>query len=264
MRSKLLGVIALVIFALMFSACKSNSTTAPATPSSSSNYYPNSDGSSYKYDVTRTDSSGNQTSGTRTTNYSGTTVLGGTTYQNEIDTLTFGGFSQVFTSLFLKNDTGVMFALDTTGLSSSIPDSLLSYHTFDASLKVLSFPFQDGGSWPVFNMRLKFGSLSINLVTVTAYYMGTEPVTLNLNSGTVTNTAAKIKYDLKLSIPNLNNPLAAPAVSDYIAYAWLVQNIGVVKWEGNGAITGAFTGSGISFSDTTSTVTQSLVSYSIK
>ncbi len=263
MRRSISFVLILLVSAILFNACKSNSTS-PQPPASSGNYFPNGDGTNYKYSVTKTDSTGNTASGTRSTTFLGTTVLAGVTYQNEIDTISFGNFSASSTSLFLKTASGVEFAIDTAGLSETIPDSMKQYIQLDAALKVFQFPFQDGQSWPVFNMSLKFGAISFNLVSVTAYYQGMEPVTLNLTSGTVTDNAAKVKYVLTLTVPDLTNPLATPKTYTYTAFAWLVNNIGVVQMQGNGTIMDAFTGGGIHFSDTTATVMQSLVSYNIK
>ena len=264
MKRNMVFIIIVFMSALLFNACKSSSTTAPQTPTNSGNYFPNGEGNIYKYSVTKTDSTGNTNSGTRTTSYQGTTVLAGVTYQNQIDTVTFGNFSTIATSLFLESNSGVVYTIDTTGLSETIPDSIKQYIQMDAGLKVFQFPFQDGQTWPVFNMSLKFGAITFNLVSVSAYYQGMENVTLNLTSGTVTDNAAKIKYVLTLTVPDLTNPLAAPKTYSYTAYTWLVNNIGVVQMQGNGTIMDAFTGGGIHFSDTTSTVTQSLISYNIK
>jgi hypothetical protein len=268
MIKKIILICAVFSAAILFNACKSKSTTEPATPSVSGDFFPNGDGTAYKYNTVTTDSNGTKTSGTRSTTYSGTTVIGGSTFQNEVDTVTVSGFSTVAHSFFLKTSlstgSSVEYALDTTGLSQTIPDSLMQYVQLDATLKFLQTPFQDGGSWPVFNLSLKFGVISFNLVNVTAYYEGMEQVPLNLVTGNVTENAAKIKYVLKLTIPNLQNPLGTPYTATYNAYAWFSSGIGIVQWQGNQAVLGAFSGGGINLGDTTSTVTQSLVSYKIK
>ncbi|MCL5030571.1 MAG: hypothetical protein M1480_16285 [Bacteroidetes bacterium] len=264
MKNSKFVLIVLMSSALLFNACKSNSTAPQTTNGTGSTYFPNSNGTYYKYSVVKTDSTGAQASGTRSTTYNGTTTLGSTTYQNEIDTITFGNFSTTSTSLFVKNNNGVYFAIDTSGLSETIPDSLKQYIQMDAQLTAFQFPFQDGVSWPAFSMSLKLGTLTFNLVKVMAYYQGVEQIPLNLSTGTVTKSAAKIQYILTLSVPNLSNPFAAPTTSNFTAYAWLVDNVGVAQMQGNGTILDAFTGGGIHFADTTSTVTQSLISYNIK
>ena len=264
MIKKITLICAVFSAAILFNACKSKSTTEPPTTSVSGDFFPNGDGTAYKYNTVTTDSNGTKTSGTRSTTYSGTTAIGGSTFQNEIDTVTVSGFSTVAHSFFLKSSAGVEYALDTTGLSQTIPDSLMQYVQLDATLRFLQTPFQDVGSWSVFNLSLKFGSISFNLVNVTAYYEGMEQVPLNLVTGNVTEDAAKIKYVLKLTIPDLQNPLGTPYTATYNAYAWFTSGIGIVQWQGNQAVLGAFSGGGINLGDTTSTVTQSLVSYQIK
>ncbi len=124
-------------------------------------------------------------------------------------------------------------------------------------MKILSFPVDVNKSWSVFNLSVVYSIFHIPVLDVTGEYDGTESVTLHLNSGDVNKNAVKIKYTLGLTIPNSNN-------STYFAYAWLVDGIGIVKWQGNATILNAFTGGGVDLSDTTSVITQSLVSYNAK
>lgn len=264
MKSKMVLVLSLFLIAVMFNACKKN-TTEPSTGVVSGNYFPNGDGTYYKYNVQTTDSAGNTYQGTRTTTYSGTANYGGSVFQRQIDSLNILGVNSSFVSLFQKSDAEVDYALDTTGISNFIPDSLMQYIQIDAAFKLLEFPFKDGLTWPVFNLNFKLGNLpSINIIKITANYLGMESTTLNLTSGSVTQDAAKVQYNLVITIPDLNNPLATPQTYNYTADAWLVDNIGIVKWQGNAAIIGAFTGTSIDLADTTSTVTQNIVSYSVK
>ncbi len=259
MKSKAVVLTFLILISVMFNACNKN-TTEPNSSGVTGNFFPNNDGTTYKYSVQKTDSTGTTTSGTRTTTYSGTTTFGGVVYQNEVDSLNIMGVTSSFINLFKKSDTEVNFAIDTTGFAASIPAAYLPYISLDASLKMFQFPFQDGGNWPVFNVYLKLQGISINVLSITASYLGMEPVTLNLNTGTATKSAAKIQYQFKL----ISNPLNPLAASTYTANVWMVDNIGIVKWQGNGTILNAFTGGGINFADTTSTVSQSLISYTVK
>jgi len=267
MKRNIYIVLSLLIIALLFNACKNNPTASTPNNGTGSSYFPNGDGTNYKYSIVQTDSAKNQTSGTRSATYSGTTIRGSITYQNEIDTIQFSLFSAVTRSLFVKNynnNNAVMISIDTTGFSDLVPDTLRQYISMDQNITIFQFPFQSGSTWPVFNMSLKLGVLSINLVSVTANYIGTEQVALNLTSGNVTQTAARIQYTLKLTIPNPNNIFAAPLTSTYLATAWVADNIGIIKVQGNSTLLDAFTGLGINFADTTSTITQSLISYNIK
>ncbi len=255
--------LSLISLAFLFNACKS-STTSPSNPTSGpgSSYFPNGDGTTYKYAVTKTDSSGNQSAGTRSTTYSGTTTLNGAVYQNEIDTISFGGFSIVTSSLFVKSNNSVNFAIDTSGLSASIPSQYLQYIKLSSSITAFKFPLQQGNPWNAFNMTLSLSGLTDTLVNVTGTYIGMEQVPLTLSTGSTTMNAAKIQYIFKLQIPNPSNPFQFDTRS-YSAFAWMADNVGMIKMEGNGAILDAFTGGGINFADTTSTISQSLISYNI-
>jgi hypothetical protein len=266
MKTKALIIFSLFAAALLLSACKNNNSTEPSSSTSGgSAYYPNNEGNLYKYSVERQDSTGAKHDGTRSSHYQGTTTIAGVTYQNQIDTVVFSDTAYTQTSLFVKDDSGVKYYMDTTGLYQVIPDSLLPFLQYDASFNFLSFPLQDGKSWQVFNMGLKLGNFPlIKLINVTAYDDGTENISLNLNGSTVSQSAVKVRYVLNLTIPDPNNFLAPPSSSSFSATAWVSENIGVVKWQGNGTVLNAFTGGGIHFADTTSTVNQSLISYNAK
>lgn len=266
MKTKAFITVSLLAAAVFLSACKSNNTTEPSSSTSGGGvYYPNNEGNLYKYSVERQDSTGAKHDGTRSSRYQGTTNIAGVTYQNQIDTVVFSDTAYTQTSLFVKDDSGVKYFVDTTGLYQVIPDSLLPFLQYDASFNFLSFPLQDGKSWQVFSMGLKLGNFpTIQLISVTANDVGTENVSLNLNGSSVTESAVKIQYVLNLTIPDPNNFLAPPSPSSFSASAWVVENIGVIKWQGNGTVLNAFTGGGIHFADTTSTVTQSLISYNVK
>lgn len=258
-----IGLIATVFY---FNACKSNSISPSDNSSTSSgaSYYPNGDGTSYKYSVVRTDSAGNQITGSRTVLYAGTSVSGTVTYQNELDTITFGVLASITHSLFVKDNNGVSLVLDTTGFYKVIPAAYQPYISISQNIKVFQSSFQNGTPWTVFDIALKYNALSMDLVSVVASYKGMEQIPLSLTSGAVNQSAAKIQYTITIKTPDPNNPLATPTTSTYTAYTWYADKIGVIQVQGNATLLSAFTGSGINFADTTSTITQSLVSYSIK
>jgi hypothetical protein len=261
-------IISLSSLIFFLSSCKSNSTSPSDNSNNNSNsggsYYPNTDGTSYKYSIVRTDSAGNKVSGSRAIVYSGTSVVGSVTYQNQIDTTTVAVFVNATHSLFVKDNNGVSIILDTAGFYGIIPDAYKPYVSVDQTIKIFQSSFLDGNPWTVFDMSLKEGALSLDLVHVAAVYKGMEQVPLNLSTGAVTQSAAKIQYTITLNIPNPANLLATTTNSIYTANAWLADNIGIVQIQGNAMLLDAFTGNGIKFADTTSTITQSLVSYKIK
>ncbi len=256
MKKKWLVLFAVIFTSIIFNACnKSNSVSPAINTGTNAAYFPNKDGNYYVYSIHSTDSTGGTITGTRSATYSGSAVINGITYQQEIDTVAFGLATQVNPSFFLVSGDTVFFALDTTGMYKLIPDSIKPYISFDTKLKAYDLSFTSGSSWDVFSLGLIFSPSKF--ISVTATYQGTEQITLNLTSGQSTQTARVINYTLKLSIPG-----QTPA--QYSATAWLVQNIGVVKWQGSGAVFSAFSGGGVNLADSTTTVAETLLSYSVK
>src|SRR3989337_2304223 len=239
--------------------CKKSESEGPTSPGTTENYFPNSEGTNYKYSYSRTDSSG-QVNGTRTTYYKGSITIKGTSYKVQIDSLVISSSPQVDSSYFRTTSAGTYFYIDTTGFAASITDSslipLISSVTIDNELLAYSFPLQAGKTWPVFKINL--ASLNLTVVDVSALATGMESITLNLQSGQTNKEALKVKFTLTLKL----NPFST-SVQTYIANAWLVQDIGPAKWEGSGTLVNVFTGLGIDFADTTTVVSQSLIDYSI-
>lgn len=264
MKSKKYINLLILLLPLYLLACKNSNTVSPPTTGANSAYFPNKDGNNYVYSIHTTDSTGGTITGTRSATYSGTAIVNGISFQKEIDTLSFGAGNQVNLSFFQVSGDSVFFALDTAGLSKIIPDSLMPFISIDSKLKAFVLSFQSGSNWDVFNLGLKYGPLSFNLVNVKANYLGSEQLSLNLSNGQSTQNAQKINYVLTLTIPNQSNFFATPLTYQYSATAWLVQNIGVVKWQGSGAVFSAFSGQGVNLADTTNTVSETLLSYTLK
>lgn len=256
MKKIIAGFVVIIMIALLLNACNKDNSTNPPAPNDTG-YFPNGDGSAYAYSIEKTDSSGSRTAGTRNTEYSGTSVKNGNTYQVQIDSINIAGAADISLSYFRKTNDALYYFLDTAGLATSIPDSLRSYIVLDNEMKVLSFPVTENKSWTVFKLSVVY-LFNIPVLTVDGSYDGTESVTLNLNSGVVSEDAVKLKYTMSLTVPN------TLSASTYTAYAWLVDGIGIVKWQGNGTILNAFTGGGVNLADTTSVITQSLISYNVK
>lgn len=256
MKKSITGFLVVIILAFLINACNKDSSTAPPVQNDQG-YFPNTDGTNYTYSVEKTDSTGTHTAGSRTTEYSGTGVKNGITYQIQVDSLNISGISDISLSYFRRTNDTLFYFVDTTGLAASIPDSLRGYVSLDKEMKVLSFPVTENKSWQVFKLSIRYLIFNLPVLTVDASYAGTESLTLHLTSGDVTKDAVKIKFTLTVSVPEV------PSAS-YDAYAWLVDGIGIVKWQGNGTILNALSGGGIDLSDTTSVITQSLISYDVK
>lgn len=256
---------ALLGLSLFLAACKEDSNPVDqGSGGDTGNFFPGNTGTYYKFVVETQDSTGSAVPGSRSVRYTGTSTFGGKQYTQETDTIFFGpGIPDVSVSYFRKANDGIFYYLDTTGLGEVIPDSLAQYIAFNSELKAFNLPLQEGSSWNVFKMTLTYLVIVLDLVDVSANVTGKENVVLNLASGQVTKEALKVKFVLKLTFPDPENPFATISQS-YNAFCWVVKDIGVVKWEGNATVFGAFAGSGIDFGDTTRTASQSLVDYDIK
>jgi hypothetical protein len=198
--------------------------------------------------------------GTRSTFYSGTSIIGGVTYQVQIDSVFLTGQTAVVDSMyFRKTNTGVFFYLDTTGLAASVPglDTLIQYITLDSELRLLLFPLLDNSNWTVFKMNINYqGLLNFNPIELKTTFDGKETLTLNLiPSRTV--EAVRLKFTLTIK-PGPFDP-----VQSYTAFGWIATGIGFVKWQGSGTIIGVFTGNGVDLDDTTSVFTENLIEYRI-
>jgi hypothetical protein len=251
------GAFTLLVSALLINACKDNSTVQPVQDKT--DYFPNRDGTTYTYSVEKTDSAGTQATGTRTTEYSGAEVKDNTTYQVQIDSLNTSGTGEISLTYFRKTDDGVFYYIDTSGFASYFPDSLRNYISIDTEMRELFFPLTAGSTWPVFKLIL----FNIAIINFSAAYDGMESITLHLASGDVSIDAVRVKYTLLLNIPDPNDPFNTIS-SSYTASAWFADEIGAIKWQGNSAILNAFAGGNIDLTDTTSVITQSLVSYNVK
>ena len=266
----ILSVIGLIFIA----ACSKNDTTTGTDNGSNTdttNYFPVNDGNYYKYSINGTDSTGTQLTGTRSATFNGTKTILGTEYQVKVDSTFIASLTTTSESYLRKSQPasgssnyGVYVYLDTSGISNLIPDSLLQYLKISNEMTLYSFPLDQVNKWSVLSLKIDFGIIAITLVDVEATYEGTENVNLNLVSGAKTMSAAKIKYSLTLTIPDPNNVLGTPSKQVYTANAWLVSNIGPVKWDGNASLLNAIVGGDIVLADTSGTLSQSLIDYKLK
>ncbi len=253
---KLITLLIPIVCVFVLISCKSASTE-PQPPPDTRNFFPVTNGTMYKFSLTQTDTLGNPSNGTRVSLINGVTNIGGTEYQIQLDSVFIAGSTVVSNSYFRKTAASVLINVDTTGLYESIPPEYLQYLTIDKEILAFSFPLTS-------LLRLCF-KLAINIpnfdefipVKLESIYIGMENIELQLNSGTVSHDAAKIKLDLTIR----RDIAAVPQILS--ANVWLVENVGIVKWDGNLTIVNAFTGGGIDFDDSTRVTTQSLTEYYI-
>jgi hypothetical protein len=246
-----------LLVAYGFTGCN-NSTTEPDS-TSYPDYYPDAIGSTFKYFVTETDTLGNIVQeGIRNILFSGATTFNGINYTTQDDSLDFGSQSDVSTYLVRKSETGVFYAVDTSQISLLIPDSLKRYVTLRNEMQLLFYPLTTGSSWSLYRVTAQVQpGIEIKILDLIASFDGTEYVGLTLDSITVVYPARKVRYTLEL----FTNIGSAPET--YTAYMWYVENIGLIKYEGNQFIV-SVGGGGITIEPSPNILTQELISYNIK
>jgi hypothetical protein len=260
MKKDLIFFILLAGAICFINACKEAATTQNpvGTIVADATYYPVGDGTFYKYSEEFTDSDGIESSRSRSTLFSGNATIAGVPYQVQINTVEIAGQTSVSSFYFRKTDSGVFFFLDSTKLFPSIPDTLIQYLTIDSEVRLLYLPVSDNSIWTAFKINLNYmGLINFNPVEVTTTYDGQETLTLNLNSGNTDIETIRLKFGLKYQ-PDPSKP-----PQSFTAFGWLAKNIGFVKWGGNAAIIGAFTGDGVDFADTSSVVVIDIVDFNI-
>ena len=253
----LLFILSLSIIFSLYN-CSEDSPTDP-TGENLINYFPTSEGTNYKYELAESDSTGVLRTGTRSTVYNGTALLNSITYSRQIDSVTLGADFTTTESYFRKTISGVYYYVDTSEVMTNIPDTLRPFVTLQNEFRYILIPLADGSSWPVYRITVRLQSgINFTALDITGRFQTIENMQLNLVSGVVDVTAVKVKFDLKY-IRDIN-----AAQETLTAFAWFVENVGLVKMEGNSVVLGALLGGEINFDDSTKTITQQIVDYEIK
>jgi len=241
----------------MFVGCNSDTSTNP-DEQYYPDYYPTSLGSTLKYSVTEKDSSGNIIqSGTRDIIFSGTSLYNGINYTTQDDSLDFGSQSSVSKYLVRKSETGVFYAVDTNQIAQLIPDSLKQYVTLRNEMQLLFYPLTTGSSWSLYRITAEVQpNVEIKILDIVARFEGVEQIDLNIDSIRIVYPTRKVSYTIEIY-----SSIGSPPET-YTAYMWYVENIGLVKFEGNQFIIDAGSG-GITIEPSPNILTQELISYVI-
>lgn len=240
---------------LILTGCEDNTPTDPPAQVFP-DYYPNGIGSTFKYSVVEKDSAGIIIqSGTRDIFYSGTFILNGINYITQEDSLDFGSQSNVATYLFRKTETAVFYAVDTSLISQLIPDTLKQYVSLRDEMQLLFYPLTVGSSWSMYRVTAEVqAGVGIKILDIIASFNAEEQIDLNLISGTVNVPAQKVEYVVELYTEIGAEP------ERYTAFMWYVENMGLVKFEGNQFIID-ISGGGISIDITENILLQELSEY---
>jgi len=243
---------------LIFISCNEETPNEPPVQNYP-DYYPSSIGSTFKYSLTEKDSVGNLIqSGTRNILYSGTFLLNGINYTTQEDSMDFGSQSSVATYLFRKTETAVFYAVDTSQIAQLIPDTLKQYVSLRDEMQLLFYPLTSGSSWSSYRITAEVQpGIEVKILDIIASFESSESINLNLTTGMVTVTSQKVKYTIELYTEIGYEPQI------YTAYMWYVENIGLVKIEGNQFVVN-IGGGGITFEPSPNILTQELIKYNIE
>jgi hypothetical protein len=237
MKSRLL----IILFTLIAIAGCKESTTEPDTNVTSADYFPNSNGNYYYYNISALDSSGLVQSGTRKNYYYGDTTLLLTPYQIKVDSFTINGVQSVSNSFFRKSDTGVFYYvdIDTNGFNAIIPDSLRGAISFDQEYRLLYQPLELNQTWAVYKITVNYLSFQFDVFTIDAKVISKNTIDLVYRDSTVTKEVFTISYTAKLTT-DLNQPALT-----FDANGEIAEEIGFIKWEGDSEVINFLSGRNI-------------------
>lgn len=257
--STYLNIFLLSLLSLLILTCCEDNTPIDPPAQVFPDYYPAVIGSTFKYSVTEKDSAGNLLqSGTRNILYSGTFLLNGINYTTQEDSMDFGIQSSVATYLFRKTETAVFYAVDTSQISLLIPDTLKQYVTLRDEMQLLFYPLTSGSSWSLYRITAEVQpGIEVKILDVVAKFESNEQIVLTIDSVRTVFPARKVNYTIEL-FTSIGSP-----PENYSAFMWYVQNVGLVKFEGNQFAVN-IGGGGITFEPSSNILTQELIEYNIK
>ena len=227
-----------VIFLWVSYGCK-DSVYEPFT-NNFSDFFPNSDGNYYYYNVSVLDTSGSIIqSGIRKSYYTGDTTIFTIKNQVKVDSFQLTSLQSVNNSYFRKSSYGVFNSVgaDTNGFYFLLPDSLRNNVSFPIQYPVLINSLEVNQTWHLFEAWADIPQFQV-------FYVDAEIIALDTftipNQSTKRFTEAyKIKYSARLTT-SLNEPQKL-----FEVYTWFAKGIGPVKWEGDSELINFFAGAEI-------------------
>ena len=258
--NSLFKLLSFILAGLLFVySCTEENSTNPPGEEDLPVYFPNSEGTFYKYEIIQTDTNGVASMGIRDVVYLEDTLINSTRYKLQIDSIQTNLQLSVSSSYFRTTETGVFYFVDTTGFTNTLPDSLQSSVELQDELRAYLFPLSEGTFWTVYRISIEVNEfLSFNLVDIMGKYISDETLILNISDGIQTVNTKKVEIVFKLQTD------AADSVITFNANSWLAEDIGIIKMEGSAVVLNLFGGSGLDLSDASITVTQYLIDYDVK
>ncbi len=249
-------IISITILVVLVS-CTSKEPTAPPS-GQEPDYFPNSDSTNYLFTITESDSTGILRTGSRYVFYNGDTLINGTSYKFQKDSVKMGIEIDERLSNFRKSETGVFYFIDTSGFAAALPDTLRNRMTITSEMQTLLLLLAEGSFWQVFKLTITLQpGITYAPYRITASYVKEEDVLLHLVSGDLNVTAQKIKYVLEFRF----DPEAP--LQKFSAFSWVADKIGIIKLDGNAIVVNTILNGEMNLDDSSKTVTQDLIDYNI-
>jgi hypothetical protein len=256
----LIKLISLLLAGLFFIySCSEENSTNPPGDENPPVYFPNSEGTFYKYEIIETDTNGVISTGSRKVVYLEDTLINRTRYKLQVDSVQTDLQLSVSTSYFRTTSTGVFYFVDTTGFTIILPDTLQSAAEIQDEMRAYLFPLSAGTFWPVYRISVELNAfIIINVVDITGKFISDETLILNISNQTRTVNTKKVEIDFKFQTGE------ADSVISFNANIWLAEDIGIVKMEGSAIVLNLISSGGLDLSDISKTTTQNLIDYDIK
>ncbi len=258
--NSLFNLLSFVLVGLLFVySCTEDNSTNPSDDDNPPVYFPDSEGTFYRYEIIETDTNGVISTGIRNVVYLGDTLVNNTRYKLQVDSIQTNLQISVSSSYFRTTETGVFYFVDTTGFTSTLPDSLQSSVELQDEMRAYLFPLSAGTFWPVYRISIEVNEfLSFNLVDITGKFISDETLILELSDESQTVNTKKVEIVFKLQTGETDS------VITFNANTWLAEDIGTVKMEGSTVVLSLISGGGLDLSDISKTTTQNLIDYDVK
>lgn len=223
------------------------------------NQFPIEIGKTYKYNYSETDTNGTVVeNGIRVTTFTGSTTKLNTLYFVQNDSFYLSTLTTTETFVRTTN-AGVYYFVDTTGFSSQIPDTILRSITIDPELIYLSKPLVEPRNWGVYKVLFNIQGVAIPLIEFTANFIGKENLNINVNNEDKTYDCFKVKYNLRIAIPDLSNN--SLIISEYSSFSWFAEDVGLIKSEGSPVLVRGFDLGSLDFSFAENNAVQVLTNF---
>jgi len=229
----------LPILLLVSFACEESTTETPIK-NSPIDFFPNSDGNYYNYNVSVIDTNDIilQT-GTRKSVYNGDTLMYGTSFQVKSDVFELTSLQTENNSYFRKKILGVNngVALDSIGSYYILPDSLRGNFSLALEYPILYESLEVNQTWHVFDIQADIPQFEI--FNVDAEVISLDTLTISYQNTTRTTEVFNIKYNARLTTGINQLPII------FEVHAWIAKGIGFIKWEGDAKLINFFAGAEI-------------------